>query len=203
MIGVTRVRPEVAVCQSPPVLAALTVGLGLAAHLVSGGRSIECLPLLAAAGIGVLTALSTRRIAGQVYDGAFAAVTLLGVGLWGAHIALSEPLNGLGNGESLAAESARITGGFNHGVLAVHAPGTTLLVIFLLGACQAVEVALHLLALGRQRWIVCIVAAPPATAYAVRKVFSSRFETIRNRGARHWGYGLSRPRRGPPLTFAG
>lgn len=167
-----------AVCQSPPVLAALTVGLGLAAHLLRGGTSIDCLPLLAAAGVGVLTTLSAQRAAGGAYYGALAAVTVLGIGLWGLHIAFGDPLGG-------------------------HAPGTTLLVIFLLGAHQAVEAALHLLARGPHRWIAHIVAAPPVAAYATDEIPSPRFPIVRDRVTRYWGYGLSRPRRGPPPAFAG
>jgi len=75
------------------MLPSASVVLGVAAHVLGGGGAVDCVPLLVAAALGVLTTFAAQRVAGTTYRGAPLAVAMLGVGQLGIHPALSASLN--------------------------------------------------------------------------------------------------------------
>lgn len=186
------------------MLAGCTIVLGVAAHVLGGGGDgIECLPLLVAATSGVATALAARRIAGHTHRGAAAAVTLLGIGQLGMHLALSVSLST--HLESMTAQSPLPPPhvlGLTCGLVLAHTATTGLLVVLLLGAHRSADLAFHLLSHApcRSRWLV--VPAPRRSDWRLLATNPNpEWTTAALLVAQQWHYGPVRPRRGPPRMF--
>lgn len=178
--------------QSPCGLGAATIGLGLTAHVLGGGRAVDCAPLLLASAIAVVTTLVAQRVAVPAYRGAPIAVALLGVGQFGMHVALSS------HGATDPAAASLL--GLSCGLIVTHSVATALLAVLLLGAHQAAELALHLLSRARRHMDVRITVAPPVDA--VMGWTPAPESGHRSRGDQQWRYGVARPRRGPPALLA-
>lgn len=177
--------------QPPALLAAVAVGLGVGAHILGGGVAVDCVPLLLAAALGVISALTAQRLAGQTYHGASIAVLALSVGQFAMHVAL--------NGH-LATDSATDSFlGLNCSLVATHTVATALLAVLLLGAHQCTELALHLLFCAARRVSVRItlVLLPSPDQTVMVTTAAPAWERV-SRSGQQWCHGIARPRRGPP-----
>lgn len=178
--------------QSPLVLGAVTIGLGLTAHLVGGGSAVDCAPLLLAAVIAVVTTLAAQRAVAPAYRGAPIAVGLLGVGQLGMHLALSS--------HEAADPAATSVLGLSCGWIVTHTVATAVLAVLLLGAHQSAELALHLLSHARERIVMRIVFVAPRDECVDRSPAPEKRHVSRR--SQQWRYGTAQSRRGPPALLA-
>lgn len=174
------------------MLGGATIGLGVTAHVLGGGTSIDCAPLLLAAVIAVVTTLVAQRLAAPAYGGAPIAVAVLGAGQFGMHLAL--------RGHETADPAVRSFLGLSCGVIVAHTIATALLAVLLLGAQQSAELALHLISRVRQRVDVRIVFVAPSDEDPDQA--STPGERHESRRSQQWRYGVVQPRRGPPALVA-
>jgi hypothetical protein len=201
--AVTRPAPDAALSRrSPLVLTSASVVLGVAAHVLGGGgAAVDCVPLLVAAALGVLTTFAAQRVAGFTYRGAPIAVAMLGVGQLGIHLALSASLNSHFEAvpEHASLELLSVLG-LRCGLLAAHAAATAVLVVLLFGAHRSAESALHLFSHAR-RCALRIVLAPPRSDGRITAVVAAP-DRVPAFVAQQWRPGEATSRRGPPPAFA-
>ena len=177
--------------------------LGVAAHVLGGGgAAVDCVPLLVAAALGVLTAFAAQRVAGITYRGTPIAVAMLGVGQLAIHLTLSASLSShfeaVPEHASLGLLSVL---GLRCGLLAAHATATAVLVVLLFGAHQSAESALHLFSHARRCTRMRIVLAPPRADGRITTVVMAP-DRVLAFAAQQWRPGQATSRRGPPVAFA-
>lgn len=180
--------------------AAATILLGVIAHVAGGGgAALDCLPLMAAAVLGVATTHAAQRFAAHTYRGVPAAAALLVVGQAGMHLALSMSLDT--HLDSIAAQSGpapvlvlKLSGG----LIVAHAAATALLMILLLGTHQSAELALHVLVHACRAVRTLVAPARPPTWTGLTTVGPCLAREPAALGSEQWRYGPVRPRRGPP-----
>jgi hypothetical protein len=185
------------------VLTSASVVLGVAAHVLGGGgAAVDCVPLLVAAALGVLTTFAAQRVAGITYRGAPIAVAMLGVGQLAIHLTLSASLSShfeaVPEHASLGLLSVL---GLRCGLLAAHAAATAVLVVLLFGAHRSAESALHLFSHARRCTRMRIVLAPPRADGRITTVVTAP-DRVLAFAAQQWRPGQATSRRGPPLALA-
>jgi hypothetical protein len=202
--AVTRPAPDAALSRrSPLMLTSASVVLGVAAHVLGGGgAAVDCVPLLVAAALGVLTTFAAQRVAGITYRGAPIAVAMLGVGQLGIHLTLSASLNSHFEAvpEHASLELLSVLG-LRCGLLAAHAAATAVLVVLLFGAHRSAESAHHLFSHARRCTHLRIVLAPPRSDGRITAVVAAP-DRVPAFAAQQWQPGQATSRRGPPLAFA-
>ncbi|WP_028937348.1 hypothetical protein [Pseudonocardia spinosispora] len=189
--------------RSPVVLAAGTIVLGVAAHVLGGGGgAVESLPLLMATTFGVATTLAARRVAGRTCRGAAGAAALLGIGQFGMHLALSVSVSNHFDPITEHSSQQHILG-LSCGLVLAHTLTTALLVVLVLGAHRSAELALRLLShTPRVPRLLMVLMPRRSDRQFVAVTPSPELTTAALLVAQRLHNGPVGPRRGPPRVFA-
>lgn len=175
-------------------LAAATVVLGVAAHVVGGGGAdVNCAPLVAAALFAVTTTFVADRLVDYRRGCGIGAVTLVGTGQLVMHVELSGALAG-------HASPTGIGLGLTCGLVVTHAVATGAIVVMLLGVQRTLELPLRLASQSRA-WLWALILPPTKPLDETPPWASCIVDDEVPAAIRHAWHGLTDRRRGPPMEF--